>query len=62
MKEELVAGDLLDELTWIGGIELDPQVEGDGTDPFDLLRHSLRRVEPMLQKDPKVICWVWEFV
>ena len=49
LQEELVAGDLLDELAWIGGVELDPQVEGDGADPLDLLRHSLRRVQPMLQ-------------
>ena len=49
MKEELVAGDLLNELAWVGSVELDPQVEGDGTDPLDLLRHSLRRVQPMLQ-------------
>lgn len=50
LKEELVAGDLLDELAWVGSVELDPQVEGDGADPLDLLRHSLRRVQPMLQK------------
>ena len=49
LKEELVAGDLLDELAWVGSVELDPQVEGDGADPLDLLRHSLRRVQPMLQ-------------
>ena len=62
MKEELVAGDLLDELAWVSSVELDPQVEGDGTHPFDLLRHSLRRIKPMLQKDSKVRCWVWEFL
>ena len=49
LKEELVAGDLLDEFAWIGSIELDPEVEGDGAHPLDLLRHSLRRVQPMLQ-------------
>ena len=49
LKEELVAGDLLDEFAWVGSIELDPEVEGDGAHPLDLLRHSLRRVQPMLQ-------------
>ena len=49
LQEELVAGDLLDELARVCGVELDPQVEGDGADPLDLLRHSLRRVQPMLQ-------------
>ena len=49
LKEKLVAGDLLDELAWVGSVELDPQVEGDGADPLDLLRHSLCRIQPMLQ-------------
>ena len=49
LKEELVAGDLLDELARVRGVELDAQVESDRAHPLDLLGHPLRRVQPMLQ-------------
>ena len=49
LQEELVAGDLLDEAAGVGGIELDPEVQGHGADVADLLGDPLHRVEPVLK-------------
>ena len=43
-----VPGDLLGELAGVGRVELDPEVEGDGGDALDLLRHTLPGLQPVL--------------
>ena len=43
-----VPGDLLGELAGVGRVELDPEVEGDGGDALDLLRHALPGLQPVL--------------
>ena len=44
-----VPGDLLGELAGVGRVELDPEVEGDGGDGLDLLRHALPGLQPVLK-------------
>ena len=43
-----VPSDLLGELAGVGRVELDPEVEGDGGDALDLLRHALPGLQPVL--------------
>ena len=62
LKEELVAGDLLDELARVRGVELDAQVESDRAHPLDLLGHALCRVQPMLQTFKGQMLCMWEFL
>ena len=48
-QKMLVPSDLLDKPWRIGGIKLDPEVEGDRHDAPDLSAHSLARINPVLQ-------------
>ena len=46
-KYVYVPSDLLGELAGVGRVELDPEVEGDGGDALDLLRHALPGLQPV---------------
>lgn len=47
LQEELVPGYLLHQLAWVGRVELDAEVEGEGRRAFQLLHDLLRGVEPV---------------
>ena len=46
----MVSGDLFDEPTRIGRVELDPQVQRDRGRAPNLPSNPLRRVQPMLKE------------